>query len=63
MLTTAGPHVPVIPFNDVLGKTGTPSPEQIEALAPNEKLGVIFGLTVSVKLVPVTHPGEEGVNI
>ena len=63
MLTTAGLHAPVMPLTDVFGKVGTPSPEQIEALVPNEKLGVIVGFTVTVKLVPVTHPGEEGVNI
>ena len=63
MLTTAGLHVPVMPLEDVLGKLGTPSPLQIEAEVPNEKLGVIFGFTVTVKLVHVTHPPEVGVNI
>jgi hypothetical protein len=53
----------VIPLVDVLGRVGTPSPEQIEAEVQNEKLGVIFGFTVTVKVVPVTHPPEVGVNI
>jgi hypothetical protein len=63
LLTIAGLHVPVIPFDDVLGKVATPSPSQIVALAPKVKVGVIFGLTVTVNVVPVTHPLEVAVNI
>jgi hypothetical protein len=62
LLTTAGFQVPVIPFVDVFGKVGTASPSQIVELVPNGNAGVIFGLTVTVKVVPVTHPVVEGVN-
>ena len=63
LLTIAGLQVPVIPFDDVLGNVTTPSPSQIVALAPKVKEGVIFGLTVTVNVVPVTHPLEVAVNI
>jgi hypothetical protein len=59
----AGLQVPVIPFVDVLGKVGTASPSQMEALVPKGKDGVIFGFTVTEKDVPVIHPVVEGVNI
>ena len=62
MLTTAGLQTPVIPFVEVLGNAGTASPSQMEALVPKGKPGVIFGLTITVKVVPVTHPVVEGVN-
>lgn len=61
MLTTAGLQLPVMPFVDVFGNMGTASPSQMVAPAPNGKVGVIFGFTVTVKVVPVTHPVDEGV--
>ena len=62
MLTTAGLQVPVIPFVDVLGNTGTAPPSQIDSLFLKGKEGVIFGFTVREKVVPVTHPVVVGVN-
>ena len=62
LLTIAGFQVPVIPFDDALGKVTTPSPSQIVTLAPKVKEGVIFGFTVTVNVVPVTHPLEVAVN-
>jgi hypothetical protein len=54
--------MPVMPFVDVLGKAGTASPSQIDALVPKGKEGVIFGFTVTEKEVPVIHPVVDGVN-
>ena len=53
MLFKAGAHVPVIPFSDVVGRAERVPPEQIGATALN--VGVIFGLTVIVKVVVVAH--------
>ena len=54
LLTTAGDHVPVIPFVDVNGSTGATVPEQIGATAA--KVGVTFGITViSSVVVAVAH--------
>jgi hypothetical protein len=62
LLTIAGFQAPVIPFEEVLGKVTTASPLQIEALVPKGNAGVITGFTITVNVVPVTHPGEDGVN-
>jgi hypothetical protein len=62
LLTTAGLQVPVIPLLDVVGKPGTDWPVQILVLLPKLKLGVIFGFTVTEKVVPRTQPGVLGVN-
>jgi hypothetical protein len=48
LLTTAGVQVPVIPFIDVVGKTGTVPPAQIVKVEPKVNVGVILGLTVTV---------------
>ena len=53
LLTVAGDHVPVMPFVDVNGNTGATAPEQIGATAA--KVGVTFGLTVTVNVVDVAH--------
>ena len=45
--------MPVIPFNDVVGKAFNVTPEQIAATGLNA--GVIFGLTVMVSVVVVAH--------
>ena len=44
MLFTAGDHVPIIPFKDVVTKGLIGAPEQIGATALND--GVIIGFTV-----------------
>ena len=50
---SAGDQVPVMPLVDVVGKAVNVAPEQIGATAVN--VGVIFGLTVMVKVVVVAH--------
>jgi len=46
--TTDGLHVPVIPFDDVVGKAGTVPAVQMDSAVPKLKVGAIFGLTVTV---------------
>jgi hypothetical protein len=53
LLTTAGVHVPVMPFVDVNGSTGATSPEQIGATAA--KIGVTLGVTVISSVVGIAH--------
>ena len=60
---TAGLHVPVIPFVEVTGKAGTDPPAQIVELVPKLKVGVRFGLTVSVNEVIVPHCPAYDVNV
>jgi hypothetical protein len=55
LLTTAGLHVPVNPFADVVGNVGTVPPEQIVKLVPNANVGVIFGFTTTVKVAATAH--------
>ena len=50
---SAGDQVPVMPLLDVVGSAVRVAPEQIGATAL--KVGVIFGLTVMVKVVVVAH--------
>ena len=61
MLLRAGLHVPVIPFVEVVGKAVSGAPEQIGATAAN--VGVMFGLTVIVKVVDVAHKPAVGVKV
>ena len=49
----AGDQVPVMPLLEVVGSAVRVAPEQIGATALN--VGVIFGLTVIVKVVVVAH--------
>lgn len=53
--TTDGLQVPVIPFVEVVGNDGTVPPAQIVRLVPKLNVGVIFGFTVTVNVVPVAH--------
>ena len=61
VLLKAGDQVPVKPLLDVVGKD-IEAPAHMEAVLPKEKLGSIFGFTVTVNVVPATHPPEVGVN-
>lgn len=63
MLTTAGFQVPVIPFSDVVVNAGTVPPAQIVNVVPKLKDGVIFGLTMTVKVVGLAHTPAFGVNV
>ena len=59
----AGLHVPVMPLVDVVGSAGAVAPLQILKVVPKLKLGVIFGLTVTVKVCVVAHCPAVGVNV
>ena len=56
MLLTAGAHVPVIPFVEVVGNTGAAAPLQIAGTALN--VGVILELTVTVAFAVAGQPQE-----
>jgi hypothetical protein len=53
--TTAGLHVPFIPFEEVVGNTGTFAPIQTDWKVPKLKVGVTTGFTVTLKVKGVTH--------
>jgi hypothetical protein len=61
VLSKAGVQVPVNALLEVVGKADNTPPEQIGATG--EKVGVIFGLTVIVKVVVVAHCPTVGVNV
>ena len=61
VLSNAGAQEPVIPLLEVVGSGARVAPEQIGATALN--VGVIFGLTVMVKVVVVAHCPAVGVNV
>ena len=63
LLTTDGLHVPVIPLLDVVGNVGTVPPEQIVNVVPKLKVGVTFGLTVTLIVTGNPHCPAEGVNV
>ena len=63
MFTTAGLHVPLIPFVEVPGRTGALAPAQIDKVAPKLNNGVIFGFTVTENVVDVAHWPGVGVNV
>ena len=47
LLTVAGLQVPVMPLEEVLGKTGTVPPWQTANAVPKLKVGVTLGITVT----------------
>jgi len=61
VLFSAGVQVPVMPLLEVVGNGAKAAPAQIGATALN--VGVIFGLTVMVKVVVVAHCPAVGVNV
>jgi len=61
VLSSAGVQIPVMPLLEVVGNGVNAAPEQIGATALN--VGVIFGLTVMVKVVVVAHCPAVGVNV
>lgn len=63
MSTVAGVHVPVTPFEDVPGNTGTASPAQIVSVVPKLNKGVVLVVTVTVRLVTGAHNPGEGVKL
>ena len=60
VLLIAGAHVPVIPFEEVVGRAGIVAPEQYGPEAAN--VGVTFGLIVIDKVTGEEHP-PPGVNV
>jgi len=63
LLTTDGLHVPVIPLVDVVGNVGTVPPEQIVSVVPKLKVGVMFGVTVTLIVTGNPHCPALGVNV
>ena len=61
VLSKAGLQVPVYPLFEVVGKAVKVPPEHIGATAV--KVGVIFGLTVMLKVVVVAHWPGVGVKV
>ena len=60
-MSKAGDHEPVMPLVDVVGNADKVAPEHIGATAV--KVGVMFGLTVIVKVAVVAHCPAVGVNV
>ena len=63
MSTDEGLHVPVIPFDDVVGNDGTTAPAQIVEDVPKLNVGVILGSTVTVNVAVVAHNPAVGVKV
>ena len=61
MSTVAGLHVPVIPFVDVVGKTGAEVPLHIGAGVVNA--GTVCGVIVTVTVADEAHNPADGVNV
>jgi len=61
VLLSAGAQVPVMPLLEVVGNGFNVAPEQMGATAV--KVGVMFGLTVIVKVVVVAHSPAVGVKV
>ena len=61
--TVAGLHVPAMPLVEVFGKAGTVSFAQIVNEVPKANVGVMFGLTVMLKLKGTAHNPAPGVNV
>ena len=53
--TVDGFQLPVIPFVEVVGKTGTPAPAQTVKLVPKLNVGAMLGLTVTLNVAGVAH--------
>lgn len=55
--------MPLIPLFDVPGNVGTLAPAQTVREGPKLKLGVMFGLTFTVKVVGLAHWLPLGVKV
>jgi hypothetical protein len=55
--------VPVILLVDVDGKAGTVPPAHMANEVPKPNTGVMFGFTVTAKVVAVAHCPAVGVNV
>ena len=63
LVTTDGLQVPVTPFVEVPGNTGTAMPAQMLKVVPKLKDGITFGVTVTFKVVGVTQDPGLGVKV
>jgi phosphate starvation-inducible membrane PsiE len=61
VLFNAGLHDPVIPFKEVVGKAANAVPAHIAAMGLN--VGVVFEVTVMLRVVVVAHCPAAGVNV
>jgi hypothetical protein len=52
-----------MPFADVAGNVGTTPPEHITSEVPKLKVGVMFGLTFTVKVIGVAQIPAAGVKV
>jgi hypothetical protein len=52
-----------MPFVDVVGNVGTVPPAHIVNVVPKLKVGITFGLTVTVNVAVVAHCPAVGVNV
>lgn len=59
--TVAGFHVPVIPLEEVAGKTGAAEPGHIAGIEAN--VGIVCGFTVTTNIWVVAHCPAAGVNV
>ena len=55
MSTVAALHVPVTPLEDVPGNAGTAPPAHMVKAVPKLKVGVRFGVTLTVNVAVVAH--------
>ena len=63
MLTVAGLHVPVNPLLEVVGSDGTAAPEQITSEVPKSNTGMVFGVTVTVKVTGLAQTFVIGLSV
>ena len=61
LLTTAGDHVPLMPFKELVGKIGATSPLHIAAIAA--KVGSVCGFTVTFTVAVDAHEPALGVKV
>jgi hypothetical protein len=50
-------------LSDIAGNVGTVPPAHIVSDVPKLNVGVMFGVTVTVNVVGITHPPDVGVNV
>ena len=56
-------QVPLMPLPDVVGKLGTLPPAQIVREVPKLNVGVMFGFTITLKVVGLAHCEPLGVKV
>lgn len=63
MSITAGLQVPAIPLLEVPGKVGTVLPAQMVSVLPKLNTGIVFGVTVTLRVVATAHCPAVGVKV